>query len=71
MPYKIEKTAKGYFVVNQNTGKKYSKKPLKKDVATRQLQALRMNVGNPTVPFQTLPLAKKEVLEKPGFLDSK
>jgi len=43
MPYKVEKHAKGYFVVNQITGKKYSKKPLKKNVAERQLKAIMMN----------------------------
>lgn len=40
MPYKVEKHGNGYFVVNQLTGQKYSKKPLTKAKANRQLRAL-------------------------------
>ena len=43
MPYKVEKHGQGYFVVNQETGKKYSKKALSKDKATRQMRALYAN----------------------------
>lgn len=43
MPYKVEKHGQGYFVVNQETGKKYSKKPLTKAKANSQLRALYMN----------------------------
>jgi hypothetical protein len=43
MPYKVERHGQGYFVVNQNTGKKYSKKPLSKQIANKQLKAIEMN----------------------------
>jgi hypothetical protein len=43
MPYALQKSGNGYFVVNQNTGKKYSKKALTKTVANRQMAALRMH----------------------------
>ena len=43
MPYEVKKTAQGYFVVNKETGKKYSKKPLTKPKAEKQLIALRIN----------------------------
>jgi hypothetical protein len=43
MPYTIKKSGKGYFVVNQNTGKKYSNKPITKTNADRQLKVLEMH----------------------------
>jgi hypothetical protein len=45
MPYKVEKHDQGYFVVNQETGKKYSKKPLTKAKANSQLKALYANTA--------------------------
>lgn len=44
MPYKLEKSGKGYFVVNVETGKKMSKLPLTKAKAQAQLKALNINV---------------------------
>ena len=35
---------RGYKVVNTNTGKQFSKRPLSKAMATRQLRALYRNV---------------------------
>jgi len=46
MPYKVEKHGQGYFVVNQETGKKYSKKPLTKAKANSQLRALYMHAND-------------------------
>lgn len=43
MPYVIKKSGKGYFVVNQNTGKKYSNKPIIKANAEKQLKVLQMH----------------------------
>ena len=43
MPFKIQKVKAGYYVVNANTKKKYSNKPLTKTKAEKQLTAIRMN----------------------------
>lgn len=40
MPFKIQKVKKGYFVKNTETGKKYSKKPMKKENAEKQFRLL-------------------------------
>jgi len=42
IPYSLRKSPKKnlYWVVNKKTGKKYSKKPLKKEVAERQRRAI-------------------------------
>lgn len=45
MPYGIVKWGSGYFVVNKDTGKKYSKKALSKSMALGQLKALYANTG--------------------------
>lgn len=42
MPWKLEKTDEGYYVIDP-TGKRYSKKPLSKQDAEQQLAALWMN----------------------------
>jgi hypothetical protein len=44
MPYDIVKAPKGYFVQKKGTTKKYSKKPLTKSMATKQMRALYANV---------------------------
>jgi hypothetical protein len=40
MPYKVVKHKNGYVVVNENTGKMYSKHALSRDMAERQLKAI-------------------------------
>ena len=44
MPYSIRKSASGFKVVNKDTGKSYSKKPITKSKAKKQLAALHINV---------------------------
>jgi hypothetical protein len=46
MPYALQKHGQGYFVVNKETGKKYSKKALTKAKATKQLRALYANTND-------------------------
>ena len=46
MPYELQKSGKKYFVVNKTTGQKYSKKPLSKVMAERQLTALRIHAND-------------------------
>ena len=46
MPYALQKYGQGYFVVNKETGKKYSKKALTKAKATKQLRALYANTND-------------------------
>ena len=46
MPYELQKSGKKYFVVNKITGQKYSKKPLSKVMAERQLTALRIHAND-------------------------
>ena len=40
MPYEIKKVARGYYVINKDTKKKYSKKPITKENAQAQLRIL-------------------------------
>lgn len=40
MPYKLQKSGSGYYVVNKETGKKYSKQPLPKSRAESQMRLL-------------------------------
>lgn len=40
MPYELEKTPRGYYVETEETGRRHSKKPLSKKMATRQMRAL-------------------------------
>ncbi len=42
MPYKIVKVAKGYYVKNMKTGKRYSEKPMTKANAEAQLRILEL-----------------------------
>ena len=42
MPYKLKKAGTGYFVINTNSKKKYSKKPIPKLNAEKQIRLLRM-----------------------------
>jgi hypothetical protein len=46
MPYAVRKVRgkELYYVVNKTTGKKYSKDPLSKTMAERQLKALHIHV---------------------------
>jgi len=43
MPFELHKVKGGYYVRNKNTKKKYSKNPLTKTKAEKQLSAIRMN----------------------------
>jgi hypothetical protein len=43
MPWSIRKSGSGYKVVNKDTGKTYSKKPMTKEKAKKQLAALHIN----------------------------
>ena len=40
MPYKLQKSGKGYYVVNIDTNKKYSNKPISKSNAEKQMKIL-------------------------------
>ena len=40
MPYKLQKSGKGYYVVNIDTNKKYSNKPIPKSNAEKQIKIL-------------------------------
>ena len=40
MPYSLSKAKGGYYVVNQDTKKKYSKKPIPKKNAEAQMRVL-------------------------------
>jgi hypothetical protein len=40
MPWKVQKSGKGYVVVTKGTGRKHSKKPLSKARAQAQMRAL-------------------------------
>ena len=40
MPYKLRKSGSGYFVVNQKSGRKLSKKPLSRSRAVAQMRAV-------------------------------
>jgi len=41
MPYALLKSGGGYFVVNKNTGRKYSLKPLPLEKAEAQMRVLK------------------------------
>lgn len=43
MPYALEHVKDGYYVINKNTGRRFSKKPLSHNIAKRQLIALRIH----------------------------
>jgi len=45
MSYHVQKEGRGYYVVSTDTGKKHSKKPLTKAMATKQLKALYINAN--------------------------
>jgi hypothetical protein len=40
MPYHIEKSGRGYYVVTTSTGRKHSEKPIPKERAEAQLRVL-------------------------------
>jgi spore germination protein YaaH len=40
MPYKLEKSGKGYYVVSKDSGMKHSLKPLPLETAQAQMRAL-------------------------------
>lgn len=42
MPYEIQKSGKGYFVVNLETKKKYSNNPIPKANAEKQMKLLQL-----------------------------
>ena len=49
MPFKIQPASKGsrlFFVVNTQTGKKYSYEPLTHSMAVRQIAALHIKTGH-------------------------
>ena len=43
MPWTLQKSGKGYFVVTKGTGRKHSKLPLPKERALAQMRALYAN----------------------------
>jgi hypothetical protein len=43
MPWKLEKSGAGYFVVTKDTGRRHSKMPLPKQRALAQMRALYAN----------------------------
>ena len=45
MPYALKKVPGGYYVINENTGKRYSEKPMTRDKAIKQLRALYLRTG--------------------------
>ena len=42
MPFEMKKSGSGYYVVNKDTGKKHSKKPIPKTNASKQLKVLNI-----------------------------
>ena len=44
MPYRMQKSGKGYTVVTRGTGKKHSKKPMSKVKAMMQMRAMYANM---------------------------
>lgn len=50
MPYKLKKTGSGYKVCKKNSTKCYSKKPLPRKRALKQLAALHINTGESIQP---------------------
>jgi hypothetical protein len=40
MPYMLQRSGRGYYVVNKDTGRKHSNRPLPKSRATAQMRAL-------------------------------
>lgn len=46
MPWSLQKSGKGYYVVTTATGKKHSKKPLPRERAERQIKALGLHIHN-------------------------
>jgi hypothetical protein len=46
MPYKVQKSGKGYKVVTKGTGKTHSQKPMPKSRAMAQMRALYANVSH-------------------------
>jgi hypothetical protein len=40
MPYALRKSGRGYYVVNKETGRRFSSKPLPKNRAAAQMRAL-------------------------------
>lgn len=50
MPYKLKKIGSGYKVCKKNSTKCFSKKPLPRERALKQLAALHINTGESTQP---------------------
>ena len=46
MPYKIFHAKKGFYVVNGNTGKRFSNHPLTKESAVKQREAIAISESN-------------------------
>lgn len=46
MPWHIEKSGKGYYVVTTSTGRKHSNEPISKKKAEAQLRVLEMSEKN-------------------------
>ena len=45
MPYHLEKSGKGYYVITTSTGRKHSDKPISKAKAEAQMRLLEMIDG--------------------------
>jgi len=45
MPYQLQRSGKGYYVITEGTGKKHSNKPLPKMNAEAQMKALYYAMG--------------------------
>lgn len=52
MPYSIRKSGSGFKVVNKKTNHAFSKKPMSKDKAKRQVAALHINVKDVKESFK-------------------
>ena len=46
MPWNLQKSGSGYYVITTATGKKHSKHPLPRERAERQLKALGIHLAN-------------------------
>ena len=70
MPYKLVKEGRGYIVVNQETGKKYSKKPITKAKAEAQLRILNQKLQEDEWEYD-LPISPDECVKLVKSIASK
>lgn len=72
MPYKVVKSGSGFKVKNKDSGKTYSKKPLTKEKAKKQMAALYIHTADESFNKKLDSILENiDAADKPNFMTLK